>query len=384
MKVTYNKETQRVPIKIWADEVEDTAKQQLHNLSTLPFVYKHIAAMPDVHAGHGSTVGTVIATNKAIIPAAVGVDIGCGMLACKLNLNHKQIEDNLHEIRMAIENFIPVGFRSHDKNRLVGTNIQYLTNFDSSLKDKASKQLGTLGAGNHFIEICLDENKDVWLMLHSGSRGLGNIVATRHIDNAKGIMKKMFIELPDPDLAYFAENTIEFDDYIKDLKLCQDYASENRWDILRLCEQALYSVFFQQISFTNLINCHHNYTEKENHFDKNIWVTRKGAVRARKNDYGIIPSAMGQKSYIVKGLGNPESFCSCSHGAGRKMSRTQARNTFTQDDIDRELSQLESRKDISITDELPSAYKDIDVVMANQKDLVEIVHTLKAVLCVKG
>lgn len=384
--------TERIPIKIWSqlEDVEDKAIQQLKNVANMPFVFKHVAAMPDVHLGYGATVGSVIATKNAIIPAAVGVDIGCGMMAVKTDLDYKIVQDKIKEIRHSIERSVPVGFNKHKNERAVGAGfsgwetVDNLTGMDMDLKQKARTQLGTLGGGNHFIEICLDTENNVWVMLHSGSRGVGNKVAQRHMDTAKNLMKQMFITLPDPDLAYLVQRTPEFDKYIEDLKWCQNYAMQNRIEMMALVLKDISFAVKKEVGKLLEVNCHHNYTEQENHFNENVWVTRKGAVRARQGDYGIIPGSMGAKSFIVKGLGNLESFQSCSHGAGRKMSRTQATKQFTVDDLVKATEGVECRKDAGVIDEIPGAYKDIDVVMNNQKDLVEVVAQLKQIMCIKG
>lgn len=386
--------TERIPIKIWSqlETVEEKAIQQLKNTAAMPFVFKHVAAMPDVHLGIGATVGSVIATRKAIMPAAVGVDIGCGMMAVKTSLKADVVRDNIVKIRHAIERAVPVGFNQHKPGKEVGTDffgwndMDRLAYFDANLGTKAKEQIGTLGGGNHFIEICLDTEGNVWVMLHSGSRGIGNKIATRHIDSAKGLMKQMFIELPDPDLAYFAQSTREFEKYIWDLHWCQNYAFENRVQMMNLVMREISWTVNGKEPIERLleVNCHHNYTEQENHFGENVWVTRKGAVRARKNDLGIIPGSMGAKSFIVRGLGNDESFQSCSHGAGRRLSRTAAEKQFTIQDLEAQTAGVECRKDKGVLDEIPGAYKDIDVVMENQKDLVEIVAQLKQIMCVKG
>lgn len=386
--------TERIPIKIWSqlDTVEDKAIRQLKNTAAMPFVFKHVAAMPDVHLGIGATVGSVIATKRAIMPAAVGVDIGCGMMAVKTGLDARVVQDKISEIRHSIERSVPVGFDQHKNKSAVGVefagwqSIEKLNNYDIDLKQKARMQMGTLGGGNHFIEVCLDTEGSVWVMLHSGSRGIGNLVARRHIDNAKDLMKKMFIELPDPDLAYFAQGLPGFDDYIWDLNWCQEYAFQNRREMMKLVLKDLSHAVNNKEPIERLIevNCHHNYTEIENHYGENVFVTRKGAVRARESDFGIIPGSMGAKSFIVKGLGNAESFHSCSHGAGRRMSRTQATKQFTVADLVEQTSGVECRKDKGVLDEIPSAYKDIDVVMENQKDLVTVVAQLKQIMCVKG
>lgn len=384
--------SEKVPIKIWSHDVEPQAIAQLKNTANMPFIFKHVAAMADVHLGMGATVGSVIATKNAIMPAAVGVDIGCGMMAVKTPLDYRLVQDKIKEIRHSIERSIPVGFGQHSVERAPGVSwwgyqsMSRLTHYDKDLELKAIKQLGTLGGGNHFIEICLDTENAVWVMLHSGSRGVGNIVARRHIDSAKDIMKKMFIELPDRDLAYFAEGTKEFELYMGDLNWCQNYAYQNRIEMMNLIMKDLSHAVNNKEPIERLIevNCHHNYTEWESHYDENVWVTRKGAVRARRGDMGIIPGSMGAKSFIVCGLGNDESFHSCSHGAGRKMSRTQAKKQFTIEDLEKQTEGVECRKDEDVIDEIPGAYKDIDVVMENQKDLVEIVAQLKQIMCIKG
>lgn len=384
---------QRIPIKIWSAEIEKEAEQQLINTANLPFVFKHVAVMPDVHAGKGATIGSVVATKGAIIPACVGVDIGCGMMAVKTDLNHLLVQENIKKIRHSIERSVPVGFEA---NRNIIASVENWQGFKNYEKihanvngkfDKVQKQLGTLGGGNHFIEVCLDENNAVWVMLHSGSRNIGKTIAEYHINEAKDLMKKFFINLPDPDLAYLALETTECKNYLDDLFWAQSYALQNRVEMMnRIMKDLSYAMGFSGEPLKRLmeVNCHHNYVDWENHFDNNVLVTRKGAVRARKEDYGIIPGSMGTKSYIVKGLGNEESFCSCSHGAGRKMSRTKARNTFTIEDLKAQTEGVDCRKDIGILDEIPGAYKSIDEVMENQKDLVEIVATLKQIMCIKG
>ncbi len=384
------------PIKVWTDHVEESAMEQLTNLSGLPFIAGNgVACMPDVHAGIGSTVGTVIATDRAIIPAAVGVDIGCGMNAVRLSLKASNLPDNLKPIRYQIERDVPLGAGGAHRDietagmeideSLIRTVIVPLFNGDPvKFLRKSLPQVGTLGSGNHFIELCLDENQDVWVMLHSGSRGIGNMIGMHYIGIAKRMMEKFFIHLPDQDLAYLPEDTDEFKDYVEAVDWAQNYALENRRKMMSLVLAAVRRHVGEFEITQEAINCHHNYVEKENHFGRNLWVTRKGAIRARQGDLGIIPGSMGQRSYIVRGKGNPESYCSCSHGAGRAMSRAAARRTFTVADLVSQTEGVECRKDDAVLDELPSAYKDIDQVMANQTDLVEVVHTLKQVLCVKG
>ncbi len=368
-----------IPIKIWTplEGVEEGALQQLRNIAKLPYIFRHVAVMPDVHLGKGATVGSVIASRGAISPAAVGVDIGCGMLAVPL---HMQIDDlgPLHDVRTKIENAVPVGFAGHG-----GVSLDFLPDPSDRIKSvwrKAPNQMGTLGGGNHFNEICDGGDGEAWLMLHSGSRNVGKETAELHIRNAKRLMEIWQIHLADPDLAYLAQGVPEFDEYMADLDWCQLYAFANRQAMLgKICE-----ALGLKINPSEVINCHHNYVATENHFGQNVFVTRKGAVRAREGDLGIIPGSMGQRSYIVRGKGNPESFCSCSHGAGRRHSRSAAKKLFTVADLEAQTAGVECRKDAEVLDEIPSAYKSIDEVMANQADLVSIERELKAVLCVKG
>lgn len=391
------KEENARPVKIWTDEVEDAALTQLKNLARLPFIAGNgVAAMPDVHMGIGASVGTVIATDKAIIPAAVGVDIGCGMNAVRLSLKASDLPDSLLAVRHQIERDVPLGAGGAHKpgnirHHMTAEQISGLGKIGAVLGDtprlaaKAALQLGTLGSGNHFIELCIDENQDVWIMLHSGSRGVGNLIGRYFIEKAKRRMEQYFISLPDGDLAYLPEDTDDFNDYVEAVQWAQDYALENRRVMMEAVVAALRRHIPVEFTITQeAINCHHNYVERENHFGRNLWVTRKGAIRAREGDLGIIPGSMGQRSYIVRGKGNLESYCSCSHGAGRKMSRSEARRTFTVDDLKAQTEGVECRKDDAVLDEIPGSYKDIDVVMDNQRDLVEVVHVLKQVLCVKG
>ncbi|WP_322994858.1 RtcB family protein [Castellaniella sp.] len=382
------------PIKIWTDEIDANALQQLKNLAQLPFIAPNgVACMPDVHAGIGATVGTVIATDKAIIPAAVGVDIGCGMNAVRLSLKASDLPDSLLTLRHQIERDVPLGTGGKHPVDRAPEIPEFLRKQYTRITDKHAKifnrnadvQLGTLGSGNHFIEICLDQNQDVWVMLHSGSRGAGNLIGRYFIEKAKRRMEQYFISLPDGDLAYFPEDTDDFNDYVEAVQWAQDYAFENRRTMMAAVIAAMRRHIPVAFTITQeAINCHHNYVEQEKHFGHNLWVTRKGAIRAREGDLGIIPGSMGQRSYIVRGKGNPESYCSCSHGAGRKMSRTAARKTFTVADLVAQTTGVECRKDTAVLDEIPGAYKSIDEVMAQQTDLVEVVHTLKQVLCVKG
>jgi tRNA-splicing ligase RtcB len=382
--------------------VEPKAKEQLANTARMPFVFKHLAAMPDVHVGIGATVGSVVATKGAIIPAAVGVDIGCGMMATQTTLKAADLPDSLGAIRSRIERAVPHGFVTVPGRSVKGawsvTPDSVLTRWRTladrldpivekypRLKPKRPhEQLGTLGGGNHFIEICVDTEQTVWVMLHSGSRGIGNLIGQTFIELARSDMKKHFINLPDRDLAYLVEGTEQFDDYVEAMHWAQDYAAENR----RAMMDAVLRVLREELRPFQLgdsaVNCHHNYTARETHFGEEVLVTRKGAVRAGRGELGIIPGSMGARSYIVRGLGNPESFESCSHGAGRTMSRTEARKRFTVDQHVAATEGVECRKDAEVIDETPAAYKDIDAVMEAQRDLVEIVHTLKQIVCVKG
>jgi tRNA-splicing ligase RtcB (3'-phosphate/5'-hydroxy nucleic acid ligase) len=357
-----------------------------------------------VHAGIGSTVGTVIALRKAVIPAAVGVDIGCGMVAVKTSLTASDLPDNLAPVRAQIERDIPVGFNQYKRDEDVTKNWQWDHGYEGRMglfsrftelskefselemkESKVAEQLGTLGGGNHFIELCLDEKQQVWIMLHSGSRGTGNIIGRHFIGKAKELAERMHLTLPDPDLAYLVEDGPYFADYRKAVSWAQEYAFESRAVILERVIAALRRTIPKPFTVEEeAINCHHNYVEQENHFGENLYVTRKGAVRAREGDLGIIPGSMGQRSYIVRGKGNAESYCSCSHGAGRVMSRKEAGRRFTVDDLKAQTAGVECRKDAAVIDEIPGAYKDIDTVMANQSDLVEVVAVLKQVLCVKG
>jgi len=387
-----------VPVKIFTNDIDRESIEQLKKMAQLQFVYSHIAVMPDVHVGKGATVGSVIPTKHAIIPAAVGVDIGCGMNAIRLNLKASQLPDNLAPLRHAIERKVPVGFELHKQIKAKASSIiplekrlqpiikkhsglvRMLRKFDATWQ----KQLGTLGGGNHFIELCLDENQDVWVMLHSGSRGLGNVIGTYFIELAKKEAQHRFGHVPDKDLSYFAEGSNSFDDYVEAVEWAQEYAFENRREMMRLILEAIRPLLPPFQMTKGAINCHHNYVSRENHFGEDLLITRKGAIRAGLDELGIIPGSMGARSYIVRGKANPESFCSCSHGAGRKMSRSKAKLLFSQDDLIQQTQGIECRKDAAVIDEIPSAYKDIDQVMANQSDLIEIVHTLKQILCIKG
>lgn len=385
------------PIKVWADHVESQAMDQALELARLPFIAKNgVALMPDVHAGIGSTVGSVIATKGAIIPAAVGVDIGCGMDAVMTTLTANDLPDSLTQLYHAIEQRVPLGaggavgsLQQYNKRISAMSQASLMDDLaDTALGgfhiDRAVRQLGTLGSGNHFIELCLDEVDRVWIMLHSGSRGIGNYIGKRYIEAAKREADRWMIPLPNPDLAYLPEGTKPYEDYIQAVGWAQEYALLNRTVMMQEVMEAVAVEVGEFTTPEHAINCHHNYVERENHFGENLWITRKGAIRAREGDLGIIPGSMGQRSYIVRGKGNPESYCSCSHGAGRRMSRSQARKTFSVEDLIAQTEGVECRKDAAVLDEIPGAYKNIDEVMAQQQDLVEVVHTLKQVLCVKG
>jgi tRNA-splicing ligase RtcB len=391
-------------VKMWTHgvPVEDQARAQLANTARMPFIFKHVAAMPDVHVGIGATVGSVVATKGAIIPAAVGVDIGCGMMAAQTSLKASDLPESLAKIRSAIERAVPHGFVSmrdvSDKGawatapapvlarwRGLAERLSGIAEKYPRLKPKSPQnQLGTLGGGNHFVEICLDTEQTVWVMLHSGSRGIGNIIGQTFIELAREDMRRHFINLPDRDLAYLVEGTQHFDDYVEAMTWAQDYAMENRRammdNVLRVLREQVRPFELGEVA----VNCHHNYTARERHFGEDVLVTRKGAVRAGRGELGIIPGSMGARSYIVRGLGNAESFESCSHGAGRRMSRTEARKRFTVAEHAAATAGVECRKDKDVIDETPAAYKDIDAVMQAQRDLVEVVHTLKQIVCVKG
>ena len=394
-----------VPIKMWTRgvPVDDKARDQLARAARMPFIFKHVAAMPDVHVGIGATVGSVIPTKGAIIPAAVGVDIGCGMMAARTSLMASDLPDTLEGVRAAIERAVPVGRKVGRGDRDTGSwgdpppaiveawaTIaerfgQIVAKYPKLAKTNNMVHLGTLGTGNHFIEVCLDTEQRVWVMLHSGSRGVGNAIGSFFIELAKQDMRKWFINLPDQDLAYFAEGTDHFDDYVEAVGWAQDYAALNRRMMMTNVIRALRGVIAKPFDAElEAVDCHHNYVTRENHFAENVLVTRKGAVRAAKGVMGIIPGSMGAKSFIVRGLGNKESFDSCSHGAGRVMSRTQAKKEVTLADHIADTAGVECRKDEGVIDESPRAYKPIEAVMAAQSDLVEIVHTLKQVVCVKG
>ena len=392
-------ETEGVPIKTWTRgvPVEDEARRQLVNIARLPFVFRHVAAMPDVHLGIGATVGSVIPTVGAVIPAAVGVDIGCGMCAVRTSVRAEHLPDSLREIRLAIEEAVPVGFAMH-KETPMGVSKTWRKRFAEAYKEMiarfpkieqkdataAPRQLGTLGGGNHFIELCLDEAGDLWVMLHSGSRGIGNKIGVFFIERAKQIAAEREIALADKNLAWLEDGTADFREYVRWLGWAQDYARANRDAMLKAVVSVLQRHFPGLALTAAAVNCHHNYASLEEHFGHRVWVTRKGAVRAGAGELGIVPGSMGAKSYIVRGKGNAEAFMTCSHGAGRRLSRTAAKKAFTLEDHAAATAHVECRKDGGVLDETPGAYKDIDAVMAAQSDLVDVVHTLRQVVCVKG
>jgi len=400
MPIAQEIRTGRVPVKVWTPELEPQARKQLENVASLPIIHGHVAAMPDVHAGIGATVGSVIPTKGAIIPAAVGVDLGCGMNAVRLSLKASDLPTSLKPLRQAIENAVPVGFDTHrdmrdperaragkqmeeDLRRIVQRNPKIGT-MQKNFQETWLKQLGTLGGGNHFIEVCLDEEQHVWVMVHSGSRGIGNVIGRYFIERARREMEKTDTHLPDRDLAWLAEGTRAFDDYVEAVHWAQDYAMENRRQMMRAVLEALRGELPPFRIVDRAVECHHNYVARERHLGEDVLVTRKGAIRAGEGELGIIPGSMGARSFIVRGKGNPESLCSCAHGAGRLMSRSEAKRRFSAADVARQTEGVECRKDEGVVDEIPGAYKPIDEVMANQSDLVDVVHTLKQVVCVKG
>ncbi len=387
-----------VPVKIFTDDVDEASLEQLGAVSRLPIVIGHLAAMPDVHLGIGATVGSVIPTRRALIPAAVGVDIGCGMSAARLTLDASRLPDSLRPVRRAIEDAVPVGFAAHqqpvaddavldalqpgvehilERHPAVGKRLR-------NVREKWPRQLGTLGGGNHFIEVCLDEADRIWVMLHSGSRGVGNGLGRHFIALAKRDMERHLARLPAKDLAYLEEGSDHFADYVDAVTWAQRYALENRRLMMSRILAALGTCLPPFQVAGTAVECHHNYVAEEEHFGEPVYVTRKGAIRAGRGDLGIIPGSMGARSYIVRGLGSRESLESCAHGAGRRMSRSQAKAAFTAADLERQTAGVECRKDAGVLDEIPGAYKDIDAVMANSSDFVDIVHTLKQVVCVKG
>lgn len=388
----------RVPVHVYTDELDASARAQLLNIARLPIVHHHVAAMPDVHMGIGATVGSVIATRKAVIPAAVGVDIGCGMNAVRLSLTAGQLPESLKRVRGAIEKAVPVGFAQHgsptvkpgavaslwDRLAAIAGKHPDIRKMQKRFDTTWAQQLGTLGGGNHFIELCVDEENAVWVMLHSGSRGIGNVIGRYFIALAKKDMGKHLAQLPDKDLAYFEEGAGHFDDYVEAVSWAQEYAAGNRREMMRLIVNALKRELPPFNATQTAINCHHNYVTRETHFGEPVLVTRKGAIRAGRDELGIIPGSMGACSYIVRGKGSADSFESCAHGAGRRMSRTQARRAFDVETLRSQTRGVECRIHKGVLDESPGAYKDIDAVMANQTDLVDVVHRLKQVVCVKG
>lgn len=402
---SYHK-TEGAPLKLWDShgEFEPEAMDQLRNVAKLPFIHKHVAGMPDVHWGMGATIGSVIATKGAVVPAAVGVDIGCGMMAVQTSLKAEHLPDNLHSVRAAIEAAVPHGRTDNggknDRGAFSDVPVSHMNRWrglSSRFDDIVAKHpkakgyndanhLGTLGTGNHFIEVCLDENDQVWVMLHSGSRGVGNRIGMYFIEAAKREMERYYIDqfLPDKNLAYLVEHTEIFDDYVTAVEWAQDFARENRQAMMEASIGAMRQTIGDFALGEMAVNCHHNYVARENHFGANVLVTRKGAVRARKGDLGIIPGSMGTGSFIVEGLGNQDSFCSCSHGAGRKMSRGEAKRRITLDEHAHAMKGIEARLDADVLDESPAAYKDIGAVMAAQSDLVRIRYRLHQVVNVKG
>jgi tRNA-splicing ligase RtcB len=386
----------RVPIRLWAplSDVDTAALQQLKRIAGLPWVAHHVAVMPDVHLGKGATVGSVVALRGAVAPAAVGVDIGCGMAALQTNLSARDLPDDLKPLRLEIEEAVPVGRAQHPTDawetltpdldaraRTLFGRFGELDRGVQSLQRRSSQQLGTLGGGNHFIELCLDQAGAVWVMLHSGSRHIGAALAEHHMQRARKLFHNR--DLPDPDLGVFLAGTPKFDAYRRDLFWAQEYAALNRAVMLELVAAVLRRNW-QHVQFGTLVSCHHNYVAEEMHFGEELLITRKGAIRAGQGELGIIPGSMGAKSFIVRGKGSPWSFESASHGAGRRLSRTQARKSLTVADLERQTEGVECRKDAGVLDEAPSAYKKIEAVMAQQEDLVEVVAELKQVLCVKG
>ena len=377
-----------------ADQIEESAMQQIENLSRMPFIFKHVAVMPDCHFGMGATVGSVIPTERAIIPAAVGVDIGCGMIAVKTPLTRDDLPEDLSDIRKAIEHQVPLSAGHYNRSikKTAKPRIEQLEaraaelgrlDFYDKLDKNWRKQMGSLGSGNHFIEIVLDEEGYAWAFLHSGSRGVGNRIATHHIKIAKALMEKWYINLPDADLAYLVEDTAEFDDYMKDLDWAQEFALLNREEMM---ERIIRLLQYRCGDFdpVETIQCHHNFTQREHHFGKNILVSRKGAIQAREGQLGLIPGSMGTRSYVVRGKANAASFNTAPHGAGRRLSRNKARNNFTMEDFDRDMVGIEVNRSEAFLDELPGAYKDIDLVMEQSADLVEILHTFRQIVNVKG
>lgn len=394
-------------VRFWTGSmpVEEAAVKQLQNIAQLPILAGHIAVMPDVHMGKGATVGSVIPTLSAVVPSAVGVDIGCGMVAVRTGLTAQDLPGSLASMRASIEKAVPVGFAYHQKQLAIGHEsapaAELQRRYDSlmgAFKDlslftgighfdaqRMTQQVGTLGGGNHFIEVCLDESQQVWLMLHSGSRNVGKTVGEAAMEAAKRHVQSIGVELVDKDLAWLDDGTRAFEEYTAALAWAQDYARLNRDVMLHLVIHAVERDLGRKLDITDeAVNCHHNYLSKEEFGGRSVWVTRKGAVSARAGQLGIIPGSMGAKSFIVCGKGHEAAYCSCSHGAGRKMSRAAAKRYFTAEDLAKQTAGVECRKDSEVIDEIPGAYKDIDAVMEAQSELVDIKHILKQVLCVKG
>ena len=398
MPVKQTIEEGAVPVKVFTDDLDTSARQQLVNLSKLPIIHHHVAAMPDVHTGIGATVGSVIATDRAVIPAAVGVDIGCGMIAARTSLDASRLDEkNLRKVFDQITRDVPVGRDQHRPGREpthasapFGRELHKILKAHPQIEKRFKRtanwaaQMGTLGGGNHFIEVCLDESDRVWVMLHSGSRGVGNAIGSYFIELARRDMERTAANLPDRDLAYLIEGARHFEDYVTAVDWAQRYAAANRQTMMDAVLDGMKRHLPPFEVTQEVVNCHHNYVERERHYGKQVWVTRKGAISAREGELGIIPGSMGAKSYIVRGKGAEESFHSCAHGAGRRMSRSAAQKRYTTADLAEQTAGIICRKDSGVVDEIPAAYKSIDEVMQNQNDLVEVVHTLKQVLCVKG
>lgn len=386
------------PVRSWARDLDPEAKKQLDNIAQLPIIHRHVAAMADAHVGIGATVGSVLATRKAIIPAAVGVDIGCGMMALRLSLSANDIDERmLKRVFDQIMRDVPVGFEQHSESQApveaskpFAEGLKRITTRHPGVLKRVGRrsnwvqQLGTLGSGNHFIEVCLDESDQLWVMLHSGSRGIGNAIGTYFIELARNDMMRLQVNLPDRNLSYLTEGTKYFDDYVEAVEWAQAYALKNREIMMDLVLAGMRRHLPPFTITRSAINCHHNYVAREHHYGADVWVTRKGAIRARQGELGIVPGSMGTRSYIVRGLGNPESFESSAHGAGRRMSRAEAKRRFDVTDMKQQTHGVICRKDKGVIDEIPAAYKDIDEVMASQKDLTEVVHTLRQIVNVKG
>ena len=375
----------------WATDIEDATIEQAAKTARLPFVVGHVALMPDAHVGFGSTVGSVIPTEGAVIPSAIGVDIGCGMIAARTDLRAVDLPESLRALMPLVEQRIPAGVGQAHGEADAGAQqvLQRLgrprTELSSKQERTVATQFGTLGSGNHFVEVCLDDRDDVWLVLHSGSRGIGNQLAQRAIDDAKGLMKRMFVTLEDPDLAYLVQGTPEFDTYIADMLWAQSYAFASRQKMMDAAQRSLFEVVGRG-SVVKTVNCHHNFTQLEHHLGRDVWLTRKGAIKADVGDEGVIPGSMGTRSYIVRGKGSAASFRSCAHGAGRRMSRAAARKKLTVDSLEQAMAgrTWNSDKAKALLDEHPSSYKSIDQVMVDQEDLVQVTHVLRQVFNYKG